>query len=94
MERDEPPAGWEWEDEWTIDANRAVDEEGFEYCVNQTLGGWCPTEKVFHLNRRRRWYRTRVVQVGNAIELEKKVRCSFNLIKRKYSTKLGEFTFT
>ncbi len=35
---------------------------GFEYCVNQTLGGWCPTEKVFHLNRRRRWYRTRIIK--------------------------------
>ncbi|CAF4514045.1 unnamed protein product [Rotaria socialis] len=61
-ERKNPPSGWAWEDEWTIDANRAVDEEGFEYCVNQTLGGWCPTEKVFHLSRRRRWYRTRIIQ--------------------------------
>ena len=27
-ERNEPPVGWEWEDEWTIDTNRAVDEQG------------------------------------------------------------------
>ncbi len=72
-ERNEPPSGWTWEDDWTIDANRAVDEEGFEYCVNQTLGGWCPTEKIFHLNRRRRWYRTRIIQPDKIIQ-EKKVR--------------------
>ena len=45
---------------------------GFEYCVNQTLGGWCPTEKLFHLNRRRRWYRTRVIK-GDQIPDEKRV---------------------
>jgi hypothetical protein len=44
---------------------------GYEYCVNQTLGGWCPTEKVFHLNRRRRWYRTRVVKNDVASENKK-----------------------
>ena len=27
-ERVHPPAGWQWEDEWTIDTNRAVDEQG------------------------------------------------------------------
>ncbi|CAF0934963.1 unnamed protein product [Rotaria sordida] len=70
-ERKEPPSGWVWEDEWTIDANRAVDEEGFEYCVNQTLGGWCPTEKVFHLSRRRRWYRNRILK-GDRIPDDKK----------------------
>ncbi|CAF4060392.1 unnamed protein product [Rotaria magnacalcarata] len=67
-ERTDPPTGWAWEDQWTIDANRAVDEEGFEYCVNQTLGGWCPTEEIFHLNRRRRWYRTRILKVEKVPE--------------------------
>ncbi|CAF3822313.1 unnamed protein product [Adineta steineri] len=70
-ERIEPPPGWVWEDEWCIDANRAVDEDGFEYCVNQTLGGWCPTEKVFHLNRRRRWYRTRVIKKDAPVDDKK-----------------------
>ena len=41
---------------------------GFEYCVNQTLGGWCPTEKIFHLNRRRRWYRTRIIKPEKLVE--------------------------
>lgn len=45
---------------------------GFEYCVNQTLSSWCPVEKLFHLNRRRRWYRTRVLRNDQTIE-EKKV---------------------
>ena len=45
---------------------------GFEYCVNQTLGGWCPTEKLFHLNRRRRWYRTRIINETKVTD-EKKV---------------------
>ncbi|CAF0790229.1 unnamed protein product, partial [Didymodactylos carnosus] len=71
-ERTTAPDGWVWEDEWTIDINRAVDEEGFEYCVNQTLGGWCPVEKVFHLNRRRRWFRTRLLKVENIEEKKKK----------------------
>ncbi|CAF4597431.1 unnamed protein product, partial [Rotaria sp. Silwood2] len=71
-ERTESPPGWEWEDEWTIDTNRAVDEEGFEYCVNQTVSGWCPVEKLFHLNRRRRWYRTRVIKIDLNIEEKKK----------------------
>ncbi|CAF1647502.1 unnamed protein product [Rotaria magnacalcarata] len=71
-ERTDPPTGWAWEDQWTIDANRAVDEEGFEYCVNQTLGGWCPTEEIFHLNRRRRWYRTRILKVEKVPEDTKK----------------------
>lgn len=94
-ERVDPPVGWKWEDDWTIDTNRAVDEEGersarqslfsmsfflvrmfegFEYCVNQSLGGWCPVEKIFHLNRRRRWYRTRILQEEHTSE-ERKV-CS------------------
>ncbi|CAF1425575.1 unnamed protein product [Adineta ricciae] len=71
-ERTEPPSGWVWEDEWTIDSNRAVDEEGFEYCVNQTLGGWCSTEKVFHLNRRRRWYRNRIIKIDATPEERKR----------------------
>ena len=42
--------------------NRAVDEEGWEYCVEATLGmGWGPAEKTYHMCRRRRWIRSRVL---------------------------------
>ncbi|XP_063717173.1 dysferlin-like isoform X4 [Symsagittifera roscoffensis] len=63
--RDEiiPPPGWAWEDEndgWEVDMDRAVDEEGFEYCVDIDLGGWQASEKPFHVWRRRRWARPRV----------------------------------
>jgi hypothetical protein len=50
-----------WQDEWTIDINRAVDNEGWEYCVDPSMGGWSPCEKIYHLSRRRRWIRTRVI---------------------------------
>jgi hypothetical protein len=53
------PAGWEWTDIWTVDLNRAVDEEGYEYCLDQSVGGFVPVEKTYHLCRRRRWVRTR-----------------------------------
>ncbi|KAI3388907.1 hypothetical protein SNEBB_006737 [Seison nebaliae] len=56
------PDGWEWMDEWEIDVNRAVDENGWEYCVEATLSGWTPTQKTFHLCRRRRWLRKRQLQ--------------------------------
>ena len=52
---------WQWEDEWSIDVNRAVDQEGWEYCMEPSLGGWSSTEKIFHLVRRRRWTRTRTI---------------------------------
>ncbi|XP_070210966.1 myoferlin-like isoform X3 [Littorina saxatilis] len=53
------PDGWEWQDDWQIDLNRAVDEEGFEYCVEATVGGYGAVERTYHLCRRRRWVRTR-----------------------------------
>ena len=39
--------------------HRAVDEEGYEYCLDQSVGGFVPVEKTYHLCRRRRWVRTR-----------------------------------
>ncbi|XP_052773227.1 myoferlin-like isoform X7 [Mya arenaria] len=53
------PPGWVWEDDWQIDLGRAVDEDGFEYCVEATMGGWGPVLRRYHLCRRRRWVRSR-----------------------------------
>lgn len=53
------PPGWVWEDVWEVDLSRAVDEDGWEYCVEATMGGYGPVEKRYHLCRRRRWVRTR-----------------------------------
>ncbi|UJR29942.1 hypothetical protein I4U23_017489 [Adineta vaga] len=78
-ERNESPEGWQWEDDWTIDTNRAVDEGGFEYCVNQTLSGWCPVERLFHLTRRRRWYRTRILRDDYIFEDKKKRATAIDL---------------
>lgn len=50
---------WKWDDDWTVDINRAVDNEGWEYCVEPSMGGWSPSEKIYHLNKRRRWIRNR-----------------------------------
>ncbi|XP_038071057.1 myoferlin-like isoform X3 [Patiria miniata] len=73
--RDEikPTEGWEWEDAWQLDINRAVDEEGFEYCVEATIGSWGAVEKTYHLCRRRRWVRPRILVVDpKALEKKKK----------------------
>ncbi|KAK3744089.1 hypothetical protein RRG08_018716 [Elysia crispata] len=71
------PSGWKWDDDWQIDLNRAVDEEGYEYCVEATVGGYGPTEKTYHLCRRRRWVRPRsfvksAVTAKKQQELQKK----------------------
>jgi len=68
----EPPRGWslvpaladEHESQksttgWTVDLNRAVDEEGWEYAVHRSYGDYGPEEKAFHLSRRRRRIRLR-----------------------------------
>ncbi|BFY97443.1 hypothetical protein BsWGS_00482 [Bradybaena similaris] len=65
------PEGWKWDDDWQIDLNRAVDEEGWEYCVESTIGGYGPVEKTYHLCRRRRWLRPRTHVTGAAKRKEK-----------------------
>ncbi|XP_033126409.1 myoferlin-like isoform X5 [Anneissia japonica] len=67
------PEGWVWEDDWCLDVNRAVDEEGWEYCVEATLGNYGPVEKTYHLCRRRRWARNRFLNADpKAVEAKKK----------------------
>ncbi|XP_067936252.1 myoferlin-like isoform X2 [Watersipora subatra] len=59
----ELPEGWKWDADWTVDMNRGVDDEGYEYCVESTVGGFGPVEKTYHLSRRRRWTRQRTLTV-------------------------------
>ncbi|XP_023819286.1 myoferlin [Oryzias latipes] len=59
----ECPPGWTWEDDWSFDSNRAVDERGWEYGVtlppNEKPSSWVAAEKTFHVHRRRRLIRPR-----------------------------------
>ncbi|XP_061564455.1 myoferlin-like isoform X3 [Cololabis saira] len=69
------PPGWEWEDDWTVDDNRAVDDLGWEYGVtippDDKPRSWVPAEKVYHVHRRRRLVRPRrrgALPAGAAVE--------------------------
>ncbi|XP_032889478.1 myoferlin isoform X2 [Amblyraja radiata] len=59
----EPPAGWNWMDEWEYDVNRAVDENGWEYGLtippDDKPKSWVSTEKMYLTQKRRRWVRRR-----------------------------------
>ncbi|XP_037320523.2 myoferlin-like isoform X1 [Pungitius pungitius] len=59
----ECPAGWTWGDKWTVDDNRAVDDQGWEYGVtippDNKPRSWVSAEKVYHIHRRRRLVRPR-----------------------------------
>ena len=77
--------GWKWSDEWEVDINRAVDNEGWEYCVEPSIGGWSPTEKIYHLMRRRRWIRNRSLmpkdQQENSINKKVIEKIKLNFLK-------------
>ncbi|KAG7226386.1 hypothetical protein INR49_013797 [Caranx melampygus] len=69
------PPGWTWEDEWTVDDNRAVDDQGWEYGVtippDDKPRSWVAAEKVYHVHRRRRLVRPRkrtAAPSGTAVE--------------------------
>ncbi|KAM6898404.1 myoferlin-like [Lycodopsis pacificus] len=73
----ECPPGWMWEEAWTRDDNRAVDDEGWEYGVTippqDMPRSWVPAEKVYHVHRRKRLYRPRkraALPDGAAVERE------------------------
>ncbi|XP_078455741.1 dysferlin-like isoform X2 [Lampetra planeri] len=69
----ECPAGWFWEEAWTVDTKRAVDESGWEYGVtippDSRPRAWVPAEKMYHTNRRRRWARARRRDTRKAAKL-------------------------
>ncbi|CAH1784691.1 unnamed protein product [Owenia fusiformis] len=48
----------------------AVDEEGWEYTVEATIGGYGPVEKRYHMCRRRRWVRTRTLTADIKTQVE------------------------
>ncbi|XP_034754827.1 myoferlin isoform X2 [Etheostoma cragini] len=59
----ECPPGWSWEDDWSFDSNKAVDERGWEYGVtippDDKPKSWVATEKMYHVHRRKRLVRPR-----------------------------------
>ncbi|KAK5908525.1 hypothetical protein CgunFtcFv8_016574 [Champsocephalus gunnari] len=59
----ECPPGWKWEDDWSFDSNKAVDERGWEYGVtippNDKPKSWVAAEKMYHVHRRKRLIRPR-----------------------------------
>ncbi|KAK2820769.1 hypothetical protein Q5P01_023728 [Channa striata] len=69
------PPGWTWEDKWSVDENRAVDDQGWEYGVtippDDKPRAWVPAEKMYHVHRRRRLVRPRkrnAVSAGTPVE--------------------------
>ncbi|XP_041117050.1 myoferlin-like [Polyodon spathula] len=59
----ECPPGWKWEEAWSFDTNRAVDEHGWEYGItippDSKPKSWVPAEKMYHIHRRKRMVRPR-----------------------------------
>ncbi|XP_011601595.2 myoferlin isoform X1 [Takifugu rubripes] len=59
----ECPPGWSWEDDWSFDINRAVDEKGWEYGItippDDKPKSWVAAEKMYHVHRRKRLIRPR-----------------------------------
>uniref|UniRef100_A0A5F8H5D9 C2 domain-containing protein n=1 Tax=Monodelphis domestica TaxID=13616 RepID=A0A5F8H5D9_MONDO len=59
----ECPKGWTIKENWNVELNEAVDDEGWEYGVGIPPSGipkaWTAVEKTYHSWRRRRWVRQR-----------------------------------
>ncbi|XP_044515542.1 fer-1-like protein 5 [Gracilinanus agilis] len=59
----ECPEGWFIKENWNVELNQAVDDEGWEYGVGILPSGipkaWTAVEKTYHSWRRRRWVRQR-----------------------------------
>uniref|UniRef100_A0AAX7TPC6 C2 domain-containing protein n=1 Tax=Astatotilapia calliptera TaxID=8154 RepID=A0AAX7TPC6_ASTCA len=91
------PPGWNWEDEWTVDINRAVDDQGWEYGVtippDDKPRSWVPAEKMYHVHRRRRLIRPRKrskVPGGTAVEVSTAQAVAvFDLVGWEFSSLIG-----
>uniref|UniRef100_A0A673CT31 Myoferlin-like n=1 Tax=Sphaeramia orbicularis TaxID=375764 RepID=A0A673CT31_9TELE len=72
----ECPSGWKWEDEWSFDSNRAVDEKGWEYGLtippDDKPKSWVAAEKMYHVHRRKRLIRPRRKISDKVATLERK----------------------
>ncbi|XP_076856143.1 myoferlin isoform X1 [Brachyhypopomus gauderio] len=68
------PPGWKWEDDWTFDDRRAVDERGWEYGItippDDKPKSWVAAEKMYHVHRRRRKIRRRIKVAGGSSSTE------------------------
>ncbi|XP_028279715.1 myoferlin isoform X2 [Parambassis ranga] len=72
----ECPPGWSWEDDWSFDSNRAVDEKGWEYGVtippDDKPKSWVAAEKMYHIHRRKRLIRPRRKTSDKAASAERR----------------------
>ncbi|KAL9983693.1 hypothetical protein ACROYT_G005909 [Oculina patagonica] len=67
------PEGWEWTSDWQVDDNRAVDDEGWEYAVDMSYGVYGAIQKAYHLVRRKRWVRERLLKDPKAVIKQKEL---------------------
>ncbi|XP_020606989.1 myoferlin-like [Orbicella faveolata] len=67
------PEGWEWTSNWEVDDNRAVDDEGWEYAVDASYGVYGAIQKAYHLVRRKRWVRKRLLKDSKAVVKQKEL---------------------
>ncbi|OAF64422.1 hypothetical protein A3Q56_07867, partial [Intoshia linei] len=51
---------WMWSNDWMIDKYRAVDPNGWEYCIDKDSDSWVSSQRMYHYWRRKRLIRTRV----------------------------------
>ncbi|KAM6923228.1 myoferlin [Lycodopsis pacificus] len=70
------PPGWSWEDDWSFDSDKAVDEKGWEYGVtippDDKPKSWVAAEKMYHVHRRKRLIRPRTKISDKMAVIEKR----------------------
>ncbi|XP_062256997.1 myoferlin isoform X1 [Platichthys flesus] len=70
------PPGWTWEDEWSFDSNKAVDEKGWEYGLtippDDKPKSWVAAEKMYHVHRRKRLIRPRKKTSDKVVVVERR----------------------